>query len=1171
MMSRPQHLCSVLTALCLLTGAARGALHHELGRYGAWPAIRIGNGEVEVVVLPGLGGRIIDCRRVGAANAVAVNIDALNKGLPPGGIKDGLSATGVAAYPGSFMDVPFTFQVAEEEGRLSVTVRGTVGEIAIRRQMSIYSRGTRLDIHEQIQNTGRSTLRLQPRLHAEFALGWPNFKAQQLFFRKEQKLRSQPLSQSPGKVDSGWLGCVDLSHGEALLMSFRGEQIEQIYTGVWGRGTLSTIEPFGQPRQAGPGESASLDLTYWLVGGPKELAPLRKQGDGPSKESLDALDSMYGRLKRDGSRQPAEERVKFVPVPSAALVHVRVPPSHEKRAEPLRIRLSARSARAGKIAGRLELVAQNSGKPVVTRPIQLTCSPLAEAEKVQEVALDVSAVAAGKFLLRVTGGDRLLAPPPRPIEMQFGFYERLTERRREREARFRASISSTRHRVPVQWSGGLPPFVGFPVQFGIPLPRGLKRSVEDMAITRDGEPVSASFEPLGLWPDGSLQWVLARFQADPTGEPDYAVELASEARGETGPRWESPAGPDTVKRSLEALGIQEAVASVTVARRPGDEFSDAPFTDHHFVAPFSEAVWQIEQDGPMVRTFRAEGWHKSDGGERFAPFVFRADLYADGLIRIQHTFVYSGEPEEDFVSDVSLSFRLARAAQFVVGDSRVVARASGDVLYAVQDSLDHWEIRRRDRQGHETLQMEGDGSLGGWAACAHDDGGLCVVLRHARENNPKSFTYDTGEGLLRVGLYPREAKRLLDVRRYHKRISAGHPDHETGTNPSTAQGFAKTHEVWLLALRPGEAAERCRELTHAVDHPPVPWLGSDWYAGTEAAGYIHPYDPEKYPKLEAAARLLCDVGIILTERARLHNFINFGDWLGLPTHGSYFGRGRYGWTNNDAHPARALYYTWLRTGDRAYYDALAAMSWHAIDVDLVHYADGTGKDWTHTAMTLGRTRRHSRAHWSLYSTGPWTDGVAQYFLLTGEPRLLEALVFSADHGTHLANLARLLSPVAASRRYRDRLDRFTRAVKAKMEGYTKGKGTFRWGWEVLPGALDYFEWTGDPEAGSQLLQIAPKSGMFTRVFGKALVARLIGDKEAEEAFLKAVEKWRVRGDYPREKMASPDLDQRLDALYDLVKRDSSTWQEANYSLPASQIPFALAILSELKREDKGKE
>ncbi|MDP7132303.1 MAG: hypothetical protein QF437_17555, partial [Planctomycetota bacterium] len=95
-----------------------------------------------------------------------------------------------------------------------------------------------------------------------------------------------------------------------------------------------------------------------------------------------------------------------------------------------------------------------------------------------------------------------------------------------------------------------------------------------------------------------------------------------------------------------------------------------------------------------------------------------------------------------------------------------------------------------------------------------------------------------------------------------------------------------------------------RDLAETIDHPPVPWLGDRWYAGTEAAGHFHPYDPERFPRLEAAARLLCDAGIIQTERAKLHNWINFGDWLGMPTHGSYFGRGRYGWTNNDAHPAR---------------------------------------------------------------------------------------------------------------------------------------------------------------------------------------------------------------------------------------------------------------------------
>jgi len=153
----------------------------------------------------------------------------------------------------------------------------------------------------------------------------------------------------------------------------------------------------------------------------------------------------------------------------------------------------------------------------------------------------------------------------------------------------------------------------------------------------------------------------------------------------------------------------------------------------------------------------------------------------------------------------------------------------------------------------------------------HERGGIGAIIKQAPANNPKSISYDERGGLLRIGLWPEEAQRMLDLRRYHKEIRRGFPDYETGGKTSTAQGFAKTHEVWLYFLEKDESPVGCAELAAAVQNPPTPWLGDDWYARTEAAGYIHPYAPRQYPRMEAMARLLCDAGIIQTERAALHN------------------------------------------------------------------------------------------------------------------------------------------------------------------------------------------------------------------------------------------------------------------------------------------------------------
>ncbi|MDP6116751.1 MAG: hypothetical protein QGG53_33225, partial [Planctomycetota bacterium] len=1077
----------------------------------------------------------------------------------PGGIKDGLSGAGVPSYPGSFMDATFEFRIERTEKSISIIVEASGGSISIRRRMTIHSSGTGMDIWEEITNLSKSSLAIQPRLHAEFALGWPNFKTHKSFFHLNDQLRTQPLRKTPGKVDSNWFGAIDLSHGEAVLIKFDPEQVQQIYTGVWTNGTISTVEPFGKPKKVQPGDSVRLDLSFWLFGDREDIDSLTGK-NAPSKQASDALAKMYQRVKRDEGGKHREEPFRFVPAKDAMLLSVSMPATHRQARVPLPVQVSARAHTARTLKGKIDLIAEESGKVAASAPFQMDSVALAGGvgNPRKTILLKVTGLPSGKYRARFTSADQILAPPA-SVELIFGFDERLLKRRKEREDRFRAAISKTRHRIPIQWSGQPPKAKGFPIRFGIPLPRGLKRTVENMRI--DG--AISHLTPLALWPDGSLQWVLAHFQSMEGGT--YAVEFGSGVKSANSPGWKLDAGM-VIKNIRESYAANDVVSSVTVSRCADNRKTDSGFTDETFTAKFSEADWQLEYDRPMLRTVRAEGWHTSESGERSALFVFRVDMHMGLLTRIQHTIIYSGEPDEDFIKDISLSFALRskEISKVTAGTTGFVFDDPEDELFMLQDELDHWEIRTRDRRGREALQKEGRGSFGGYVSLWGDEPKLAVFIKQAAENNPKSISFDPRSGLLRVGLYPSETKRLLDVRRYNKKISRGYPDYETGSETSTAQGFAKTHDIWLRGGHWQDTAETYRDLAETIDHPPVPWLGDRWYAGTEAAGHFHPYDPERFPRLEAAARLLCDAGIIQTERAKLHNWINFGDWLGMPTHGSYFGRGRYGWTNNDAHPARALYYNWLRTGHREYYDALAAMSWHAMDIDLVHYADGGDRPWSHGRSNLGRTRRHSRSHWSLYSTGPWTDGVAQYYMLSGEPRLLETLVFSADHGTHLANLARLLAPVAASPKYKDRLDRYTREVEAKLESYTRQNGTFRWAWEVLPGALDYFEWTGSPEVGQQLLEIAPKSGSFSRGFHEALTARLTGKKEHQEAVQKAIQKWKARGSYPAETMRSTDLGVRLDALYDLVNRDHSTWQEANYSLPSSQIPFVLATLADME-------
>jgi len=96
------------------------------------------------------------------------------------------------------------------------------------------------------------------------------------------------------------------------------------------------------------------------------------------------------------------------------------------------------------------------------------------------------------------------------------------------------------------------------------------------------------------------------------------------------------------------------------------------------------------------------------------------------------------------------------------------------------------------------------------------------------------------------------------------------------------------------------------------------------------------------------------------------------------------------WVNNEYDAIYALGTEFLRTGDCSLFQKLHWWSRHAIDVDFLHYSDHR---WLNRA-----TPAHSERHTSTgaYPSHFWTQGLAQYYLLTGDPDALEVIVALAD-------------------------------------------------------------------------------------------------------------------------------------------------------------------------------
>jgi hypothetical protein len=96
------------------------------------------------------------------------------------------------------------------------------------------------------------------------------------------------------------------------------------------------------------------------------------------------------------------------------------------------------------------------------------------------------------------------------------------------------------------------------------------------------------------------------------------------------------------------------------------------------------------------------------------------------------------------------------------------------------------------------------------------------------------------------------------------------------------------------------------------------------------------------------------------------------------------------WVNNEYDVLFALGTEFLRTANLSIFQKLRWFSRHTIDVDFLHYSD---HKWLHRAQPA-HSERHTTT--GAYPSHFWTQGLAQYYMLTGDPDALEVIIALAD-------------------------------------------------------------------------------------------------------------------------------------------------------------------------------
>ncbi|WP_228745431.1 hypothetical protein [Paenibacillus sp. S150] len=537
-------------------------------------------------------------------------------------------------------------------------------------------------------------------------------------------------------------------------------------------------------------------------------------------------------------------------------------------------------------------------------------------------------------------------------------------------------------------------------------------------------------------------------------EADIKGEAGSEAGTSAGAgASSSDPGVRRALKELEAAGGIELCSGgelICIRECRGAVSGMLTVREERFTGRTLRAV--LEQDGPVRAVVKLEGRHRSAAGTReWIPYTLRLYFHA-GLesIRLVHTFHYDGNPHEDYIKGLGIAFTVPlRGAQYnrhvrFAGDSgwfsespkllhtrrtkgkyrdlfteqtegHAVAfdqaedacflglledSAVWDSFRLVQDSADHYVIRKRTGEDCAWIKSAEGRRAGGLGYVGSEGGGLAAGMKDFWRKHPSGLeTGGTsgGAAVLTVWFWSPDAA-AMDLRHYDTRTHVESAYEGAEELRATPYGIANTSELtlWCTSQTPGmELLDRMREEASA---PSLLVCEPAYYHAAGAFGYWSLPDSSTPVKARLEERL---DGIIAfyqeeIEQRKWYGFWDYGDFMHSydpVRHVWNYDLGGCAWQNSELVPNMWLWVTFLRSGRADVFRMAEAMTRHTSEVDVYHFGEYAG---------LGS--RHNVVHWGC---GCKEARIAMaglhryYYYLTGDERTGDIMdsVRDADYST----------------------------------------------------------------------------------------------------------------------------------------------------------------------------
>jgi len=553
-----------------------------------------------------------------------------------------------------------------------------------------------------------------------------------------------------------------------------------------------------------------------------------------------------------------------------------------------------------------------------------------------------------------------------------------------------------------------------------------------------GEPVAAEDPDTGVvyavqsrvlatWPDGSVKWLHMALQPDLPGNRDKTLRLLTGSEAAAANRDVTSAA---VRVEPVAGGVQVDTGPLrfTVASdgylpirdvmlNGRALFGSAPFRGYRLRTDAGEVASEtapveitVEEAGPLRAIIEVWGKHRRPDGTGFLELRGRIVAHAGKpYIEVEHQFIHAEETPELLLESLELRF----APQ---GDGPVrVALGQGYYQTAITESdsvvemLLDAETMLYQSNEHYVDCFYGDF----WVDWRDARGGVRLSIYQAHQNFPKALRADE-KGIV-CSLYP-----------------------STVPPARTLRGMAKTHAIQLHfhdGTAPLEALS-ARSLQYQL--PDRPSLTREWMR--ENNPWVETFFPDRLP-----LRFIHYVTKLHDSRPEALGMYHFGDSPDAGYTDQGRGHGQTVWVNNEYDRTHACALLYGLTGERRVLDSGLVAARHWLDVDICHYdpnplINGGIKIHTRYHVTGGVTPSHE-----------WTEGLLDYYYLTGRREGLEAATQVAENIMRHMAQPRMSTPGEASVREGGW------ALRA-MVGMYLGTGEEKWLAEARRLANMYLDW-----------------------------------------------------------------------------------------------------------------